>query len=89
MPTQSQLSDHLCAVATGAGIPFLPSVGFCAATGLDQSAESNPVCNFIAGAEMTIASLFNPAGAACPANLQTPVAKKALDGKQLAADKMS
>jgi hypothetical protein len=85
IPTQAQLSDQLCTVATAANIQYLPSTGFCQATGLTQPADENPMCGFIAGAEMAIASLFKPEGAACTAHLQTPDAKKALDGKQLAA----
>jgi hypothetical protein len=85
IPSNLELSDQLCQVATTAGIPGLPSVGFCEATRLTESAEGNPMCGFLNGAEMAIASLFRPEGAACPANLQTPVAKKALDSKQLPA----
>jgi hypothetical protein len=85
MPSNLELSDQLCQVATTAGIPGLPSVGFCEATRLTNSSEGNMMCGFLNGAEIAIASLFRPEGAACPANLQTPVAKKALDGKQLAA----
>jgi hypothetical protein len=64
IPSNLELSDQLCQVATTAGIPGLPSVGFCEATRLTESAEGNPMCGFLNGAEMAIASLFRPEGAA-------------------------